>query len=76
MPTQQPRYSAEETAQRGDEIYERDIRAQLEETHHGKVVAIDIDRGAYIVDENALATPFVKALSGLDQTNSSKIHRL
>jgi len=45
MPTRQPRYSAEETARRGDAIYERDIRPHLEETHRGKVVAIDVDSG-------------------------------
>jgi len=55
MSTQQPRYSAEETARRGDEIYERTIRAQVEATHHGKVVAIDIETGAYAVDDTALA---------------------
>ena len=55
MPTRQPRYSAQETARRGDEIYERDIRPQVEATHHGKVVAIDIDSGAYILDDTALA---------------------
>src|SRR4029434_1879326 len=54
MPTRQPRYSAEETAQRGDALYERDIRAQVEPTHHGKVVAIDIGSGAYVIDDNAL----------------------
>lgn len=55
MPTWQPRYSAEETARRGNEIYARDIRAQVEPAHRGKVVAIDIDSGAYVVDDNALA---------------------
>ena len=54
MPAQQPRYSAEETARRGDEIYERDIRSQVEATHDGKVVAIDIDSGAYVIDDDAL----------------------
>jgi hypothetical protein len=54
MSTQQSRYSAEETARRGDEIYERTIRAQVEADHYGKVVAIDIETGAYAVDENAL----------------------
>ncbi len=54
MTSRQPRYSAEETAQRGDEIYERDIRARVESTHRGKVVAIDIDSGAYVIDDNAL----------------------
>ena len=55
MSAQQPRSSAEEVARRGDEIYERTIRAQVEATHHGKVVAIDIETGAYAVDDNALA---------------------
>ncbi len=54
MTTRQPRYSAEETARRGGALYERDIRAQVEPTHRGKVVAIDIDSGTYIVDNNAL----------------------
>src|SRR5919108_4394784 len=54
MTTWQPRYSAEETARRGDAIYERDIRAQVEPTHRGKVVAIDIDSGAYSIADNAL----------------------
>ena len=55
MSVQQPRSSAEEVARRGDELYERTIRAQVEATHHGKVVAIDIETGAYAVDDNALA---------------------
>ena len=55
MSAQQPRSSAEEVARRDDEIYERTIRAQVEATHHGKVVAIDIETGAYAVDDNALA---------------------
>jgi hypothetical protein len=54
MPTRKPRYSAEETARRGDAIYERDIRTQVEPTHWGKVVAIDIDSGAYVIADNAL----------------------
>src|SRR4029434_806474 len=54
MTTRQPRYSAEETARRGDAIYERDIRARVETTHRGKVVAIDIDSGAYVIADNAL----------------------
>ena len=49
-----PRYSAEEAARRGDEIYERDIRPLVEAQNRGKVVAIDVESGAYIVGENAL----------------------
>ena len=55
MCAQQPRYSAEETARRGDEIYEREVRVRVEEGNHGKVVAIDIETGAYALGENALA---------------------
>ncbi len=45
MPIRQPRYSKEEAAQRGDEIYERDLRAQLEPQRNGEIVAIDLDTG-------------------------------
>ena len=54
MTARPSRYSAEETARRGDAIYERDLRAQIEPTHRGQVVAIDIDSGAYIIAGNAL----------------------
>jgi hypothetical protein len=55
MSPKQPRYSAEETARRGDEIYEREVCAQVGAGNHGKVVAIDVETGAYALDENALA---------------------
>jgi hypothetical protein len=38
----QPRYSKEEFARWGDEIYESQVRQQVEEGNHGKIVAIDI----------------------------------
>lgn len=47
MTTRQPRYSKDEFARRGDEIYKRDIRAQVEQGNEGKFVAIDIETGAY-----------------------------
>lgn len=43
------RYSKEEFARRGDEIYEREIRS-LEESDKGKYVAIDIETGEYEID--------------------------
>ncbi len=55
MSVPQSRYSANETARRGDDIYERTIRPQAEATHHGRVVAIDIETGAYAIDDTALA---------------------
>ncbi len=45
----------DETARLGDEIYERDIRPQIEETHHGKIVAIDVDSGDYAIGNDVVA---------------------
>jgi len=42
MAVRQPRYSKEEFARRGDEIYETQIRHQIEAGNHGKIVAIDL----------------------------------
>jgi hypothetical protein len=52
---QHPRLSAEETARLGDEIYERQIRAQVEAGNRGKIVAIDVETDAYALAETALA---------------------
>ena len=41
MTTCQPRYSKEEFARRGDEIHASQVRPQVEEGNHGKIVAID-----------------------------------
>ena len=54
MAVRQPRYSKEESARRGNEIYERQIRPQVETGNHGKVVAIDIDTGDFEVAEDTL----------------------
>ena len=45
-----PRYSKEEFARRGDEIYSREIRPTLPNDAKGKFVAIDIETGAYELD--------------------------
>jgi hypothetical protein len=55
MTVRQPRYSKEEFAQRGDEIYETQVRSQVEEGNHGKIVAIDIETGAFEVDAGEIA---------------------
>lgn len=52
---QHPRLSAEETARLGDEIYERQIRSLVEAGNRGKIVAIDVETGAYTLEETALA---------------------
>ncbi len=50
----QPRYSKEEFARRGDEIYERALRPTLERGNEGRFVAIDIETGAYEIDADEL----------------------
>jgi hypothetical protein len=50
-----PRYSKEEFARRGDAIYERDIRPHLKPEDDGKLVAIDIETGAYEIDADEMA---------------------
>jgi hypothetical protein len=57
MTVRQPRYSKEEFARRGDEIYESQVRQQVEEGNHGKIVAIDIETGAFeLADDTMVAT--------------------
>ena len=55
MTVHQPRYSKEEFARRGDEIYESQVRSQVEADNHGKIVAIDIETGAFEVDASEIA---------------------
>ena len=52
MAVLEPRYSKEEFAQRGQTIYERDIRPHLGAGDDGKFVAIDIETGAYELDRD------------------------
>jgi hypothetical protein len=54
MTTQQARYSKEEFARRGNEIYERQVRPRIEDGNEGKVVAIDIETGMFEVAEDTL----------------------
>jgi hypothetical protein len=55
MVTLKPRYSKEEFAQRGDQIYATTIQPHLVEQDKGKFVVIDIESGAYEIDEDELA---------------------
>jgi hypothetical protein len=54
MTVRQPRYSKEEFARRGHEVYESQVRSQIEEGNHGKIVAIDIEPGAFEVADDSL----------------------
>jgi hypothetical protein len=55
MTIRQPRYSKEEFAQRGDALYNSQIRSQVEEGNHGKIVAIDLETGDFEVDASEIA---------------------
>ena len=45
----------EETARLGDEIYRRDVKAQVEADHDGEYVAIDVDSGNWAIAGSELA---------------------
>ena len=49
------RLPKEETARLGREIYERDIRRQVEADHVGKIVAIDVESGSWAMGDDELA---------------------
>ena len=54
MLIRKPRYSMEEFAQRGQTLYERDIRSRIEIGNKGKIVAIDIETGEYELADDTL----------------------
>ncbi len=51
---QHARYSKEEFARRGTELYEQHVRPQVEDGNEGKIAAIDIETGMFEVAEDAL----------------------
>lgn len=55
MTVRGPRYSKEEFARRGEEIYQRDLRPLIEAGNSGKIVAIDIETGTYEIAEDTVA---------------------
>lgn len=56
MNNRQARYSKEEHARRGNEIYDRKVRPQVDEkSDRGKVVAIDIETEAFEMADDVLA---------------------
>jgi hypothetical protein len=55
MNIRQPRYTKEEHARRGTEMYERRVRPQVEAGNTGRIVAIDVDSGEYELADDTLA---------------------
>ena len=56
MVVRQPRYSKEEFARCGEEIYESQVRSRVEEGNYAKIVAIDFETGAFKFDASEILT--------------------
>ena len=54
MTVRHPRYSKEEFARRGNELYQSQVRPQVEEDNYGKIVAIEIETGAFEVADTPM----------------------
>jgi len=54
MVMRQPRYTPEEHARRGTEIYEKIVRPKVEAGNTGKIVSMDIETGEYELGETTL----------------------
>jgi hypothetical protein len=54
MTGRQSRFSKEEHARLGTAIYEQQVRPQVEAGNRGKIVAIDVETGAFEVAEDTL----------------------
>lgn len=55
MTVRQPRYSKEEHARLGTAIYEQQVRPAVAAGNDGKIVAIDVDSGAFEVADDTLS---------------------
>ena len=49
-----PRYTTQEIVTRGRELYERQIRSQVENGNIGKILVVDIETGEYEIDDDHL----------------------
>ena len=55
MTIQKLKYSKEEFAKRGKALYDEKVRPHIAEGNEGKIVAIDIETGAFEMAENSLS---------------------
>lgn len=54
MAVREPRFTKEEHARLGTEIYEQRVRPQVETGNHGKIVAIDVETGEFELADRTL----------------------
>lgn len=52
--TASPHFTSEEIAQRGQEMYDRDLRFRVEPEHTGRSLVLDILTGDYEIDDEDL----------------------
>jgi hypothetical protein len=52
MTEQQSSYSADETVQRAEDLYEQRLRPLVKAQYRGQYIAIDIESGEYEIGEN------------------------
>jgi hypothetical protein len=50
-----PHYTSKEIVQRGQALYDQQIRAKVETSHKGEFLVLDIDTGEYEIDSNEVA---------------------
>lgn len=50
------RHTAQRVARRGKELYERNIRSEVEPKYEGRFLALDVESGDYEVGNDALPT--------------------
>jgi hypothetical protein len=50
-----PHYTSEEIVQRGQALYDQQIRAKVEASHKGEFLILDVDTGEYEIDRNEVA---------------------
>ena len=50
-----PRYTSDEIVQRGQALYDQQIRVKVETSHQGKFLVLDIETGEYEIDISELA---------------------
>jgi hypothetical protein len=72
MPTPMLRYSPEEHARRGNELYETQIRSIVEVGNQDKIVAIDIETGEFELADSTIAA----SVRLLDRCPDAQIWRI
>ena len=50
-----PHYTSKEIVQRGQALYDQQIRAKVEASHKGEFLILDVDTGEYEIDNNEVA---------------------